>query len=103
MTPQTEIVLTQIIKTDESIDRKNAIRAMALLRQSKFVSEPAPILGFKTVMRLLSVSKPTLYRYFDQGKLKRIYGEGEHAIGVDQDSYITFTNLSKKGSVVHEC
>jgi len=102
MTPETEAILKKIIRSDESIDRECALRALALLRQSKFVPEPVPILGFTTVMRMLSVSRPTLYRYFDQGKLKRIYGEGEHAIGVAQDSYIKFTSLCQKGVVVNE-
>ena len=93
MTPQTELVLKQIVKSDETIDPNNAIRAFALLRStSRFSTEPPYILRFPKVRKMLGVSSSGLYKYFDKGLLKRIYGEGKHAIGVAQDSYIAFTN-----------
>jgi len=96
MTPQTELVLKQIVKGDKSIDPNNAIRAFALLRNpSSHTAEPKPILRIPTVAQLLGISKATVYEYLEKGLLKRIYGEGVNAFGVDQDSYIAFTNRSQ--------
>jgi len=93
MTPQTELVLKQIIKMDETIDPKNAIRAFALLRNtSKSSTEPPYILRIPKVLEMLGITRTGLYKYFKKGLLKRIYGEGEHAIGVAQDSYVAFTS-----------
>jgi len=97
MTPQTELVLKQIVKSDDSIDPNNAIRAFALLRStSRFSTEPPYILRFPQVRKMLGISSAGLYKYFKQGLLKRIYGEGQHALGVDQNSYIAFTNRRPK-------
>jgi len=97
MTPQTEVVLKQIIKADESIDKRDAVRAFALLRnQPQCLYPPTPILRISQVMQMLGVSRSTLYRFFDQGILKRLYGEGKNALGVTQDSYIAFTSQPPK-------
>jgi len=93
MTPQTEAVIKKIIRSDETIDPKNAFRALTLLRStSRFSTEPPYILRIPKVLNMLSISRTELYSYFKKGLLKRIYGEGEHAIGVAQDSYIAFTS-----------
>jgi len=93
MTPQTELVLKQIIKADESIDPKNAILAFNFLRDpSKHPAEPSPILRIPMVAKMLGITIAGVYKYFDKGLLKRIYGEGENAFGVTQDSYIEFTS-----------
>lgn len=92
MTPQTEIVLKQIIKGDESISPENAIRALALFRNPSSPSEPTCILPIPKVLEMLSIKRGGLYEYFRLGLLKRIYGIGGKAIGVSQDSYIAFTS-----------
>ena len=93
MTPQTELVLKQIVAQDDSIDPDRIGRAFALLRtNSRYTTEPEYILHMDDVMKLLGIARCTLYKYFKQGLLKRIYGEGDQALGVSQSSYIAFTN-----------
>lgn len=84
---------------DQSIRPESIERAICIIRGTPYQTEDlCQVVSYKNAMAILGIHENTLYRYIQNGYLRRVFGRGNKAIGINGDSLDAF----RQRRIVHK-
>lgn len=99
MTVDAEQAIRSVLAMDQEIKFDTIDRAIGIMCGTPSQAEDAcRVVSYKDTLAILDIHEVTLYRYIRNGYLKRVFGSGRKAIGINGNSLDAF----RQRRIVHK-
>lgn len=94
MTAEVESIVRSAVRMDPGITGRMLELALSVLRGEPIAPAPPagadlpPIISYGDARRLLRIKRSAFFEMIRRGILKRVFGSGEHGIGVTRESFL---------------